>query len=427
MSFRIVLASWGSFGDLFPSLALAERLKALGHTPVVATCPYYRALVEGEGFAFHGVRPDVDPTRTDIIQRVMDPQRGTEVVIKELIVPAVRDAYADLQQAARGADLIVSHPVTFAAPLVVEKLGLPWVSTVLAPISFFSITDFPALPNFPELTIRSRRLSPWGPRLLMKVARTITGPWTRPVHAFRAELGLRPAGDPLYDGQFSPLGTLALFSRVLAQPQADWPAHTQVTGFPFFNRAIPMPDELSKFLDDGEPPIAFTLGTSAVGAAGGFYEESVKAVSAIGRRAVLLVGKNAENRPRGPLPKGVIAVEVAPHDGLFPRSAAIVHQGGIGTTGQALRAGRPTLVVPHAHDQPDNAFRIARTGGARVCYPRQYKAARVARELRVLLEDPSYAQRAAATAREVSAEDGARTAADLIVRTLEPLNLPPFQ
>ncbi len=179
-----------------------------------------------------------------------------------------------------------------------------------------------------------------------------------------------------------------------------------------------MPEELSKFLDAGEPPITFTLGTSAVGAAGTFYEESVKAVRALKRRAVLLVGGDARNRPRDPLPAGVMAVDLAPHDALFPRSAAVVHQGGIGTTGQALRAGRPTLVVPHAHDQPDNAFRSAKTGGARVCYPAKYKAERVAGELRTLLEDPSYLERAQTAAKIVRAEDGAGTAADAILKVL---------
>jgi UDP:flavonoid glycosyltransferase YjiC (YdhE family) len=179
-----------------------------------------------------------------------------------------------------------------------------------------------------------------------------------------------------------------------------------------------MPEELSKFLDAGEPPITFTLGTSAVGSAGTFYEESVKAVRALKRRAVLLVGGDARNRPRDPLPAGVMAVELAPHDALFPRSAAVVHQGGIGTTGQALRAGRPTLVVPHAHDQPDNAFRSAKTGGARVCYPTQYKAERVASDLRTLLEDPSYLELARAAAKIVSAEDGAATSAAAILKIL---------
>jgi UDP:flavonoid glycosyltransferase YjiC (YdhE family) len=235
---RVVLTCWGSYGDLFPYLGVATRLKALGHTPVLATCGYYRDLVEGEGFECRPVRPDVDPAATVIIRRVMDPKRGSEVVIKELIVPAVRDGDADLQDAVRGADLLVNHPITFAGPLVAEKNGLPWLSTLLAPISFFSATDFPLLPNAPGLTQHMRRLGPWTARLMMQFARRITGPWIAPVRAFRAELGLASAGDPLYEGRFSPFGTLALFSRVLAEPQPDWPPRTQVTGFPFFNRAI---------------------------------------------------------------------------------------------------------------------------------------------------------------------------------------------
>jgi UDP:flavonoid glycosyltransferase YjiC (YdhE family) len=115
------------------------------------------------------------------------------------------------------------------------------------------------------------------------------------------------------------------------------------------------------------------------------------------------------------LPKSIIAVEAAPHDALFPRSAAVVHQGGIGTTGQALRAGKPTLIVPHAHDQPDNAFRAARTGGARICYPTQYRAKRVAAELRALLEDSSYAERAEGTARIVRSENGVDAAVQEIL------------
>ncbi len=411
-----MLTSWGSFGDLFPSLGMAGELKRRGHAPVIASCPFYRDLVSAEGFEFRPMRPDVDPDATAMIHRIMNPRIGTEVVVREIMAPAIRDQFSDLEAAASGADAIVNHPIVFAGPLVAERMRLPWVATVLAPISFFSAMDFPLLPNAPGLTKQLRRLGPWTGRTIMKIAHRLTFPWTAPVRELRAQLGLPPAADALYEGQFSASGTMALFSRALASPQADWPTRTTVTGFPFFNRAIPLPDALSRFLDNGDPPITFTLGTSAVGAAGQFYEESVRAVTALGKRAVLLIGNVPANRPAGPLPSSVIAVEAAPHDQLFPRSVAIVHQGGIGTTGQALRAGRPTLVVPHAHDQPDNADRVARTGGGRVLYPHRYTGPRVIDELRILLRDARIAESATATARVVQSEDGAATAADVIER-----------
>src|SRR5262245_24700985 len=93
---RVLLCSWGSFGDLFPSLGIATALKARGHIPVIASCGYYRTLVEGEGFEFHPLRPDVDPDAGDLIRRIMHPVNGTAVILHELLVPAVRDAYADL-------------------------------------------------------------------------------------------------------------------------------------------------------------------------------------------------------------------------------------------------------------------------------------------------------------------------------------------
>ncbi|MDX1661825.1 MAG: glycosyltransferase, partial [Gemmatimonadota bacterium] len=98
----------------------------------------------------------------------------------------------------------------------------------------------------------------------------------------------------------------------------------------------------------------------------------------------------------------------------FPRAAAIVHQGGIGTLGQALRAGRPMLVVPHSHDQPDNAHRATRLGVARTIRPTAYRADRVVAELRRLLEDSDYRLRAGEVGRIVRAEDGVATACDAI-------------
>jgi UDP:flavonoid glycosyltransferase YjiC (YdhE family) len=170
----------------------------------------------------------------------------------------------------------------------------------------------------------------------------------------------------------------------------------------------------------------FTLGTSAVGAAGGFYRESAAAATSLGVRAVLLIGRDPANRPREWLPPDIMLAESAPHEELFPRAAAIVHQGGVGTTGQALRSGRPTLIVPHAHDQRDNAFRVMRLGAARVLYPGRYTAARVARELRTLLDDPALFEAAGRVGDAVRREDGATQAASDLIQfaraSMEPVS-----
>ena len=398
---------------MYPYVGLARALQARGHQPVIATAEFFRSLVESLGFEFHPVGPAIDPDDRALVERVMDPVRGSDALLKGILMPSLRADYAALDAVARGVEAMVTHPITFAAPIVAQRRRLPWVSTVLAPMSFFSASDVPVLPPAPFLA-HLQRLGPWYGKLIRSFARRTTRAWMKPVFDLRRDLGLPPGEHPVFEGQFSPALTLALFSRVLAGPQRDWPLNVVTTGFVFYNGPDTLPPELEAFLDAGPPPIVFTLGTSAVAAAGRFYEESADAIRRLGVRAVLLTGGFEQNRPRRTLPRDVLLVDRAPHQLLFPRAAAVVHQGGAGTLAQALRAGRPMLVVPHAHDQPDNAARVVRLGVARTVLPRRYRGARVARELERLLADSSVASRAAAVAGIVRGEGGADAAAAAI-------------
>jgi UDP:flavonoid glycosyltransferase YjiC (YdhE family) len=232
----------------------------------------------------------------------------------------------------------------------------------------------------------------------------------------RGELGLPSTrDDPMFLDSASKSLILALYSEVLGARQADWPAQTITTGFPFFDRDGDegIPSGLAHFLDAGEPPIVFTLGSSAIWDAGEFYEHSARAAHEMNRRAVLLVGKEQDNRP-AELPPGVAAFDYAPYSELFHRASVIVHQGGIGTTAQALCSGRPMLVVPFAFDQPDNADRVKRIGVGRIIPRHRYTVARARQELTRLLEDPSYAAKASVIGEKVRLEDGVTRACDAL-------------
>ena len=95
------------------------------------------------------------------------------------------------------------------------------------------------------------------------------------------------------------------------------------------------------------------------------------------------------------------------------------HQGGIGTTAQALRACRPTLVMPYSHDQPDNAARVERLGASRTISRKQYSAIRVAKQLRELIENPNYAAKAIEIGRILQAENGVGVACDAVEKQLQ--------
>ena len=412
MSRRIVITCLGSYGDVYPYIGVARALRDAGHRPVVATSGSYRPAVEQEGLDFEPLGPDVDLRDEAALKRVMHPRTGGEVVVKEFVLPALERTYEETSRLAARADVLVSHPLTFCTPAVATAHRVPWVGTILAPLSLFSDGDFPVLPALPGAA-GLMRAWPWLRRALMKVVRREIATWTKPLAELRARHGLPPGGNPLIEGQYSPHLNLGLFSRVMAEPQPDWPPRMHTTGFVFYNGPATLPAELDAFLAAGPPPVVFTLGSSAVGAAGRFYHESAEAAARLGVRAVLLTGGFAANIPAR-VPEGVLLVDKAPHQLLFPRARAVVHQGGAGTTAQALRAGCPMLVVPHGHDQPDNAFRVSRLGVARTLYPKRYRARRVESELRPLLDEPRYRERAAATAAVVRLEGGAEAAAAAI-------------
>jgi UDP:flavonoid glycosyltransferase YjiC (YdhE family) len=235
---------------------------------------------------------------------------------------------------------------------------------------------------------------------------------------FREELGIKYYGNPTFEGQHSPTLILAMFSPVFGPPQRDWPSQAEATGFCFYDghHEHAMSEELIEFLDAGPPPIVFTLGSTAVWLAHDFYAESIKAVEHLGQRAVLLVG-DERNRP-DKLPENIIAVDYAPYKSLLPRVCAIVHSGGVGTTSQGLLAGAPTLIVPFAFDQFDNADHALRLGTSRTLYRNQYKAERVVRELAHLINEPRYGQRAREISERLKLEDGPATAANLVERQL---------
>jgi rhamnosyltransferase subunit B len=423
---RIVLSTFGSFGDIHPYVAIGLELKTRGHQPVIATSEIYREKMELVGLEFHPVRPDMpsidQPDEVArVVGEVMDPKRGAKAV-GDMLIPYLRDIYDDLDAATVGADLLLTHVLPFAGTLVAQKKGLPWISSVLAPASFLSVYDPIVPPQWPWL-YHLMRLTPWVGKGVMALATIKLDQMSQPVYDLRSEIGLPRGENPLLKGQHSPTKALALFSKVMAEPQPDWPANTVVTGFPFYDRRdyfgeTEVSKELLAFLDAGPPPIIFTLGSSAIWVAQNFYLDSIAAAKALGRRALLLIG-NERNMPAGPLPEHVAAFEYAPYSQVLPRACAIVHQGGVGTTGHGLRSGRPVLVVPHAHDQFDNGNRAARVGCSRVLPRPRYNAETATRELRILLDTPSYGEAAARVAEIVRAERGAAVAVDEIEKTLE--------
>lgn len=416
---KIVITTFGSYGDIHPSMALAIELQARGHLAVIATSGLYQEKIESAGLQFFPVRPNLPPPQEqdqELMDKIMEPRTGPKFLIDEIILGSLRDSYDDLVAAVAGADLLVTHPTTFAGPLVARKFSIPWISTVLAPVSFFSAYDPPEPPYWPWIS----KLQMLGPGFMKALLNFVKRGFTlAPVENLRRELGIAEYGHPMFEGQHSPDLVLALFSSIFAAPQPDWPKQAVATGFAFYDghRELEMPAALTQFLAAGPAPIVFTLGSSAVWVARDFFRESVAAAQSLGQRAILLVG-DERNCPAESLPPGIIAADYAPYQSLLPQASVMVHHGGVGTTSQGLRAGVPTLIVPFAFDQPDNAAHAARLGTSRTLYRKKYQSDRVAKELDLLLRNPQYASKAKLVGEHLRQEQGTNKACDLIEDSL---------
>src|SRR3990172_7113368 len=76
----------------------------------------------------------------------------------------------------------------------------------------------------------------------------------------------------------------------------------------------------------------------------------VRAIDEASQRAILSSGWGGVAGRE--LPATVFMAGSVPHTWLFPKMAAVVHHGGVGTTAAGLRAGVPSITVPYFGDQP---------------------------------------------------------------------------
>jgi rhamnosyltransferase subunit B len=442
---RVLIITGGTHGDVNPFLAVGCELKSRGHDVICLVHPYFRESVEEAGLTLRELGPEIDMAALIKNPDVFHPRRGPKLVFKvtldtmPITIAAVREAIRELKP-----DVVLTHFVMLGVRSVCEQAGVPCGVGVLAPIAWFSRHD-----PVPSMQQRPGDFHAWWAGVKMRgLRKTFLWVFDRKLNPIRAGLGL-PREKHLFLKDFHGGGVnLALWSRHFRGPMPDDPERGAICGFPWFDgvgrtRHIPAP--LRAFLDAGEEPLLFTLGSGAYHAAPHFYEHAMAASAALGKRCVLLVGdlryapaglvRTSSASDRLAMPKHVmhaepaaldaaaggdpacarvIAVPFAPFSLVMPRSCINVHHGGIGSTAQGLRSGKPSLVTPLAHDQFNNGVRVQRLGVGRVRPLRQLSARVLTRELGEMLRLPEVFAAAARVGPMIAAEDGAAKAAELL-------------
>lgn len=414
---RILLVNnHASLGDLYPFVGMALALQAAGHQVTVGTSGVLKHRVEAAGVRAVCIGPSLDPSDPalmgDLVDALLDDRKGPLRLHRDYIFPSMEQCIDECLPHARESDLIVGGVMSYFVPTVAELCKVRWGRAILSPMLYWSGYDPPVLPGLPFL--RSlRALGPRGYTLLYRLLFKLTDGWAKPLYRARKTRGLR-RGPSVFaaDGRNSPDLNLALFSRHFAAPKPDWPTPLAQPGFVRYDgpsldgeRIDPA---LDAFLSAGTPPILLTLGTGAsVYRPGASYDDFARAIERMPeQRGLLLVGAHAVDEARARHASDRLFVAAfAPYGELMPRCAAVVHQGGIGTTARALTAGVPSVIVGHANDQLDNGRRVAEAGAGSVLPFRALDAESLEHALRRLLSDPTPRARAAKLGELLRAED----------------------
>jgi rhamnosyltransferase subunit B len=412
---NVLLVTVGSAGDVHPFIALGLALRARGHRATILSNPYFQPLIEQQGLGFVplGTIEDFESALDD--PNLWHPRRGFKVVAQRMMVPAIAEIYRAIEAHADAGTVVAASGISFGARVAQEKLGLPTATVHLQPAIIRSLVDQGMLGY-----LRISASQPmWFKRALFRVIdwAAIDHHLKGPLNEFRATLGLAPVDRVLHRWMHSPQCVIGFFPEWFAQPQSDWPPHTHLVGFPLWDGGggpMPTSREAEDFLESGEAPIIFTPG-SAAATMQRFFSTSVETARRLGVRA-MLVTNFASQLPRD-LPKGVRAFGYVPFSEALPRAALLVYHGGIGTLAQTIKAGTPHLVVPCAHDQFDNGWRIEQLGLGRSIPQTRYGAARAVDAIRAILADGPMRARAREYAAKVDSVS-ALTRACLLIEGL---------
>ena len=407
---RVLLLPIGSSGDVNPFVWLGRQLRDSGHEVAVVANPFFARTVEAAGLRHLPIGSEADYQTLTGNPALWHPTKGTPLVMRYAGEAAERYYEIIRREAEREANppLVLAPVTAFGAMLAREKLGITLISVNLQPSIYRSVHETPYFGRDFEFI---GRLPRWAKRAFFSLVDWRINRELRPGlgRACRRQR-IKTPRNPFRDWWQSPDGVICLWPEWFAAPQPDWPANARCIGFPLEDLASHRVENagLAEFLAGGGPPVLFTPGT-AMAHGRNFFDAALGACLAAERRAIFVTRYPDQLPPN--LPAAIRHFDYLPFSDVLPRCAAIVHHGGIGTTSQALAAGIPQLIMPLAHDQPDNATRVRRLGAGTLLWPDEFTAENIARELDKL---PAFQKQCADLAARVRSDHPAAALLDAL-------------
>jgi sterol 3beta-glucosyltransferase len=412
---RFALLTYGSRGDVEPFVALGVGLRRAGHAVRLAAPRPYAALAQDHGLEFIPIESDPEQLTRALTDRAgLSWPRMIGRMIQH-VLPLAAAAFRSTMEAAREADVIVhSFMMSDAGHTLAVRQGIPEVSAQLFPV-FLPTSAFPgvAFPDLPLGPLYRRATHALNTAVFKHGGRVLY----RRVRATNPDLpGLAPWPFDGTTGRTLPV-LFAYSPRVLPRP-GDWPPNASITGYWVLSPpdGWTPPESLARFLEAGPPPVYFGVGSMRTERMKDLLRLAVEAILTTGQRGILGVPENSvEDLPAGKfhLAEGV------PHAWLLPRTRLVIHHGGAGTTGAALRAGVPSVAIPFTADQAFWARQVRRLGVGPAPAPAlRLTSSLVAEMIERAVRDEEMQERAAHLGRQLQRENGVAAAIAVIHRAL---------
>ena len=414
---RIAIIALGSRGDVQPYVALGKGLKDAGHEVRLITHEDFAALAVAHGLDYHTARGSVQAVAESDEMRALL-AKGNFLAITRRTAQEAKRAMRywaeDGLAACRGMELLIAGiGGLFIGLALAEKLAVPLMQAHLVP--FTPTGEFPGV----LLPVALPRLGAGVNRLSHHMVRQVMWQGSRAAdNVARREvlhLPAAPLSGPFNSARGRQMPVVYGFSSAVIPRPADWDDQTHITGYWFLDSLADWtpPPALSAFLDDGPPPVYVGFGSMSSRQPEETADLVLRALAQTGQRAVMLTGWAGLQKENAP--DSIYMLDSIPHDWLFPRVAAVIHHGGVGTTAAGLRAGVPSILVPFFADQPFWAGRVRALGVGPDAIPRrELTAERLAGAIQTAVTDEALRRRAVELGATIRAEDGVGRAAALI-------------
>jgi sterol 3beta-glucosyltransferase len=415
----ITILTAGSRGDVQPYISVGRELKKAGHAVRVATFKNFEHLVKGSNLELYPVRGDVAAMATgDSLQGARQADNPLKLILSFNVLKShVFDLQEDFFNACAGSDAIVYHPGVPLGYFMAQHLKIPAIFA--APFPMTPTREYPAL-----MFYNTVRLGGGFNLVTHKIFEQVM--WLTSSSAvsqfWKKKFGSAPRdfGCPFGKQNTSTNPTIISCSDAVFPRPMDWSGFVHNTGYWFLDEEVDQGQyrDLMDFIEAGTPPVYVGFGSlgdpSRADQTTGLV---VEALRRSGRRGVLATGWSGMSKIANT--KELFVLESAPHSWLFPRMAAVVHHGGAGTTAAGLRAGVPSIIIPHSLDHFAWGRRVYELGVGSKPIPRKSLTAEKLADAIQFVGTAEIKEAAGDLGKKIQGENGAATAARVIMDCLE--------